>query len=179
MYLRLTIQKGDERWRGLPDNKLSGILDEPARRAPPGLCLHSDFMHLVVMEYVDARSDTPQDVHKQIEDIIYLLHSQGYVFGDLRRPNILFDTHGKVKLIDFNWSGRFDMTICDMGLRNDLQKVIDENKARARVDNESECYAYYPLSMSTLEDMWAPGMKPLAPIRPLHDWKMLQKLSWK
>ena len=38
-----------------------------------------------------------------------LLHSEGYVFGDLRGQNILCDADadGKVKLIDFNWCGRY------------------------------------------------------------------------
>ena len=70
-----------------------------------GLCLGSDLMHMVVMDYIDARLNTPLNAPKQIRAILTLLHSDGYVFGDLRKQNILFDADGKVKFIDFNWCG--------------------------------------------------------------------------
>lgn len=160
----------------LPDTKLSSVFRGPAQHAPPGLCLRSDLMHMVVMDYIDALPNPPPDARKQIEAVLTVLHSAGYVFGDLRKQNILFDADGKVKLIDFNWCGRYDMGIRDEGLPNDLQTQIDQKKHHVQVENGS--YAYYPLSMSTLEDMWASGMEPLAQIRPQHDWKMLEKLLW-
>ena len=133
-------------------------------------------MHMVVMNYIHARSDTPPDVHGQMQTILTLLHSEGYVFGDLRKQNILCDADGKVKLIDFNWCGRYDMNIRDEKLLRSLQNRINENMNRIQVGNGP--YAYYPLSMSMLEGMWAPGMEPLAQIRPQHNWMMLDKLSW-
>jgi hypothetical protein len=160
----------------LPGTKLSGIFPGPAQRAAPGLCLRSDLMHMVVMDYIPPQSNTPPDVHGQIRTILTLLHSEGYVFGDLRKQNILFDADGKVKLIDFNWCGRYDMNIRDEKPPGKVQDQIDKNKNRVQVGDGP--YAYYPLSMSTLEGMWAPGMEPLAQIRPRHDWMMLDKLSW-
>ena len=63
------------------------------------------------MDYIQAPRHAPPDVHAQMEKILHLLHSEGYVFGDLRKPNILFDEQGKAKLIDFNWCGQYDMNI--------------------------------------------------------------------
>ena len=160
----------------LPGTKLSGIFPGPAQCAAPGLCLRSDLMHMVVMDYIPPQSNTPRDVRGQIETILNLLHSEGYVFGDLQKRNILFDADGKVKLIDFNWCGRYDMNIRDEKLPGKVQDEIDKNMNRVQVGDGP--YAYYPLSMSTLEGMWAPGMKPLAQIRPQHDWMMLDRLSW-
>jgi hypothetical protein len=160
----------------LPETKLSGIFTGPAQSAAPGLCLRSDLMHMVVMDYIPPQSNTPPDVREQIKTVLTLLHSEGYVFGDLRKQNILFDADSKIMLIDFNWCKRYDMKIRDEKLPNGLQEQIDKNVNRVQV-GDWLC-AYYPLSMSTLEGMWAPGMEPLAQIRPLHDWMMLDKLSW-
>ena len=149
----------------LPETKLSGIFTGPTQSAAPGLCLRSDLMHMVVMDYIPPQSNTLPDVREQIETVLTLLHSERYVFGDLLKQNILFDADGKVKLIDFNWCGRYDMNIHDEKLPGKVQDQIDKNMKRVLVG-----YVYYPLSMSTLEGMWAPGMEPLAQIRPRHDW---------
>ncbi|KAH9052698.1 hypothetical protein EDB87DRAFT_1715971 [Lactarius vividus] len=117
----------------------------------------------------------PHDVSAQIQTILTRLHSNGYVFGDLRKQNILFDADGKVKLIDFNWCGRYDMSDTDEGLPDEMRQHIEQNKCVQVGDNP---YAHYPLSMSTVKGMWAPGMEPLAPIRPIHDWAMFKRLLW-
>jgi serine/threonine protein kinase len=70
-------------------------------------------MHMVVMDYILPQSNAPPDVRGQIQTVLTLLHSEGYIFGDLRKQNILFDADGKAKLIDFNWCGRYDMNIRD------------------------------------------------------------------
>ena len=160
----------------LPETKLSGISPGAAQSAPPGLCLRPDLMHMVVMDYIHTRPNPPPDVRQQIQAILTELHAEGYVFGDLRKQNILFDADGKVKFIDFNWCGRYNMNICDGTLPNDLQNQVDKNMNRVQVGDGP--YAYYPLSMSTVEGMWAPGMEPLTQIWPQHDWMMLDKLSW-
>jgi hypothetical protein len=160
----------------LPETKLSGIFPGPAQRAAPGLCLRSDLMHMVVMDYIPPQSNAPPDASEQIQRVLTVLHSNGYIFGDLRKQNILFGADGKVKLIDFNWCGRYDMNIRDEKLPREVQDLIDKNNMNREVGDGP--YAYYPLSMSTVEGMWAPGMEPLAQIRPQHDWMMFDKLSW-
>ncbi|KAH9171271.1 hypothetical protein EDB89DRAFT_2243611 [Lactarius sanguifluus] len=162
----------------LPETELCSVFPGPARSAPTGLrsvltglaqCASPGPMHMIVMDYIDALPNTPPDVRGQIQTILALLHAEGY-------PNILFDAYGKVKLIDFDWCGRYDMNIHDEDLPYDVQNQIDKNKARVQVGDGP--YASYPLSMSTIDGMWAPGMEPLAQIRPKHDWMMFDRLSW-
>ncbi|KAI0250721.1 hypothetical protein BJV78DRAFT_530877 [Lactifluus subvellereus] len=155
----------------LRETGLSNDFPEPARCVLPGLHLPSP-MDIVVMDYIYSQSP-PKDALLQIENVLAVLHAEGYVFGDLRQPNILFDTGG-VKFIDFNWSGKYDEKICDEDLADGQQKKEIKNMGRVQVEDGH--YAYYPASMSTIEDMWASGMKPLTPIRPKHDKDMLEKL---
>jgi serine/threonine protein kinase len=110
------------------------------------------------MDYVDARAEPPQDARPQIRMVLTRLHAQGYVFGDLREPNILFDSDGQVKFVDFDWCGRYDRDSAEVG---------------------NGTYAYYPLAMSRTPGMWAAdSMKPLTQIRPEHDYGMLD-LLWR
>jgi hypothetical protein len=142
-----------------------------AQNAPPGLCLRSDLMHMVVMDFIE-RGTRPPDAREQVEDILKLLHLEGYVFGDLRADNIICDADagGRVKLIDFNWCGRYNRETT-----SDLPANIDEKKARVQIGGP---YARYPLSMSSVKEMWADGMYPLEEIRPEHDRDMCVKLGW-
>ena len=151
----------------IPGNPLSNLLPE----APSGLCLRPDEMQMVVMEYITGGPNKPQNRH-QIVEALRLLHAHGYVFGDLRAPNVLYDSNGQVKLIDFNWCGRYDTNVRDKQLPPGLQDEIDEIEHKSTDD----VYVCYPLSMSEVPGMWALGMEPLAPIRPQHDWSMLDKL---
>ncbi|KAJ7826696.1 hypothetical protein B0H14DRAFT_2161133, partial [Mycena olivaceomarginata] len=47
----------------------------------------------------------PEDFAGQLTEIISVLHNGGYVFGDLRWPNIMV-AKKEVKLIDFDWAGK-------------------------------------------------------------------------
>jgi len=129
----------------------------------PGL--HLNPMHMVVMDYIDASSEPLQDACSQVKEVLKYLHCNGYVFGDLQLPNILFNTNGKVKFVDFDWCEWYNMNIIDDDPENlaprDVRQVQKENKlGSVPVDDE----AHYPLMMSNIEDMWAPGMVPLSPI---------------
>ncbi|KAH7884914.1 hypothetical protein F5I97DRAFT_1779733, partial [Phlebopus sp. FC_14] len=50
----------------------------------------------------------PPDFHSDLAEAIQKLHDEGFVFGDLREPNIMItnDDKPKVQLIDFNWAGK-------------------------------------------------------------------------
>ncbi|KAJ7452021.1 hypothetical protein FB451DRAFT_1374222 [Mycena latifolia] len=68
-------------------------------------------LKMIVMEYIDGKTvaqlqgKLPEDFSKQLTDIVSFLHNGGYVFGDLRWPNVM--VAGKeVKLIDFDWAGK-------------------------------------------------------------------------
>ena len=161
----------------LRETKDLGISSPSVPDIVPGLCLGSDpLMRMVVMDYVRPQPRIPSDARGQIEAILTQLHCEGYVFGDLREQNILFDAKGKVKLIDFNWCGRYKTNIADKNLPTGLQKKIEDNISG--IQPAAGPYSHYPLSMSETKDMWAPGMEPLAEIRPKHDWLMLHKLSY-
>ncbi|SJL13008.1 uncharacterized protein ARMOST_16444 [Armillaria ostoyae] len=41
-----------------------------------------------------------------VREAVRELHAYGFVFGDLRRQNIMVSPGGKVKLIDFDWAGK-------------------------------------------------------------------------
>lgn len=68
-------------------------------------------MHMAAMEYIQPITTAPQTLlegsRKQVEDILKL-HSNGYMFGDLRMQNIPVDLNGTVRLIDFSWCGTYD-----------------------------------------------------------------------
>lgn len=137
--------------------------------APYGLSLGP--MQMVVMEYVEASGSTPANARTQLEAVLTALHARGYVLGDLRRPNVLFNKNDDVKLIDFDWAGRYDTSVVDdlsEELRNEI--VISEN------ERSSGKFAYYPLNLSRRVE-WAKGVEELRPIRPVHDLYMLENMK--
>ena len=131
----------------------------------PGL--HFGPLRMVVMEYIDA-SDAPQDSGKQLSDVVQLLHNNGFVFGDLRGPNVLFDANNKVKFIDFDWAGRYDRSVSDEDL-SDGRHSAQENGIYP--------FARYPLGLSRSDNQWARPVKELelSFIRPSHDVAMIKK----
>ncbi|KAJ7096756.1 hypothetical protein B0H15DRAFT_56971 [Mycena belliarum] len=76
-------------------------------------------LQMIVMDYIDGKTGAqlqlldprrlPADFARQLTEIVDVLHGGGYVFGDLRWPNIMVAEDGinepKVKLIDFDWAG--------------------------------------------------------------------------
>jgi len=68
---------------------------------------------MVVMDWVDGKTaheteteknEWPRDAQDQIRKALETLHKAGFVFGDLRHPNIMFQGD-KALFIDFDWSG--------------------------------------------------------------------------
>ena len=67
-------------------------------------------VRMVLMEYIDGETldqvkQIPPTFMHQIRRALDVLHGQGYVFGDLREPNIMITKNEEVKLIDFDWAG--------------------------------------------------------------------------
>ena len=56
----------------------------------------------MVMDLIEIHTSLPSNALKQIEEILVNLHSESYVFGNLRESNILSDEEKRVLLIDFN-----------------------------------------------------------------------------
>jgi hypothetical protein len=70
---------------------------------------------MVVMEWIDGTlaahvvtGELPGDFVAQVREAMTSLHSIDHVFGDLRRQNIMINRNGKVKMVDFDWSGLHD-----------------------------------------------------------------------
>ncbi|TDL19319.1 hypothetical protein BD410DRAFT_727414 [Rickenella mellea] len=116
---------------------------------PPGLSLGP--MQMVVMDYVPQSKHTPADARSKVKVVLDELHSNGFVFGDLRPQNVLFDESGEVQFIDFDWTGR----------SND--------------DKSDGIYARYPLNISQ-NIPWPEGVKGLSTILPQHDQEMCAKM---
>ena len=75
-------------------------------------------LRMVVMDYVEAqkRDDWPANAREQAQEAIKKLHDEGFVFGDLRPPNVLF-LGRRVFLIDFDWAGKKGKARYPMGYR--------------------------------------------------------------
>ncbi|GJJ16088.1 hypothetical protein Clacol_010367 [Clathrus columnatus] len=134
-----------------------------------------DRMSMVVMRYIRAEppSRLSDNCREQLKEILLNLHSEGYVFGDLRNQNILVDDSGSVKLIDFNWCGEYDTE--EESSLNGVPKDV-QDKLKERLKPRAGPYTCYPLSISMSSIKWADGVGPLKPILPGHDWVMLERL---
>ena len=133
-------------------------------------------LRMVVMDFIKMHDTSPSNALQQIEEILIDLHSEGYVFGDLRKPNILFDRKGNAFLIDFNWCGRYNTRMLE-GIPEVPKKQIEQRLASIQdVERDIEEYVKYPLSLSEVPEMWVDGIKPLKEILPKHDWAMKNKL---
>ncbi|TFK39657.1 hypothetical protein BDQ12DRAFT_744063 [Crucibulum laeve] len=110
------------RYFGLLDGQSSTkALDHPAPELPShALPLCS--MNMVVMDYVTTHDKPwPQDAREQISKVLDKLHAGGYVFGDLRSPNVLFDQSNEGKFIDFDWSGSDQCTYYPLNLSQSIK----------------------------------------------------------
>lgn len=151
----------------LPDSPTS------ASHEGDGLCR----MDMVVMEYIngDVSFELPDHCRERLKKALFELHAEGYAFGDLRNQNILIDSAGSAKLIDFNWCGEYD-TSKDSSLDGVPEDLRQELKGRLKPRRGP--FARYPLTISMGRQIdWANGVGPHAFILPGHDWVMLERLS--
>ncbi|KAG9310575.1 hypothetical protein JVU11DRAFT_9130 [Chiua virens] len=73
-------------------------------------------LRMVVMKYVNGwtledalkQNKVPTSFETDIRNAFKHLHDGGYVYGDLRRPNVMITSEGGLKLIDFDWAGKKD-----------------------------------------------------------------------
>lgn len=63
-------------------------------------------MYVVIMDmFWDLLGAVSEAAIGELRRAIDILHDNGFVHGDLRRPNVLIQ-NDQVKLIDFDWSGK-------------------------------------------------------------------------
>ncbi|TFK62236.1 hypothetical protein BDN72DRAFT_903401 [Pluteus cervinus] len=104
--------------------------------------------YMIVMDFVNggSLSALSTDQFDQVKEAVEVLHSNGYVFGDLQLSNILVaNLGGKVKLVDFDWCNR-------------------EDEGR------------YPANINVRDIPWPNGVRPGAPMKKQHDLDMLSRL---
>ncbi len=134
----------------------------PGQRVASSLYLELNVVYMVIMDYIGKQpKEQPADAGAQIKVVLMELHTNGYIFGDLREPNILFSADLKVKLIDFSWSGRYE-----------------KKKGGGKDEMDDSVLAHYLLAMSRIRGMWEEEMKPLRAICPEHDMNMHKRLKW-
>lgn len=123
--------------------------------APPLLYCEkvpSSGMTVVVMDYVDGEAvegTLTGDATLQLRTAMQTLHQGGYVWGNLREPNVLVvkgDDSDRVKLIDFDWCGK-------------------------------ELEARYPTDVNQNSAMWHHEVKPGGLIRKAHDEHHFNKMT--
>ncbi|KAF9231648.1 hypothetical protein BU15DRAFT_55889 [Melanogaster broomeanus] len=86
-------------------------------------------LRMVVMEYVEGQTFESAAQKGNVSDRIYAdlarmiaqLHAAGFVFGDLRAPNIIITQQGQVQLIDFDWAGKEGAVTYPVSVSNSLQ----------------------------------------------------------
>ncbi|KAH0839406.1 hypothetical protein J3R83DRAFT_136 [Lanmaoa asiatica] len=78
---------------------------------------HHD-MNIVVMDYVVGHTlqtlypdELPPDVRSGVKSALEVLNSGGFVFGDLRKPNVMLadgldPIASRIRFIDFDWAGK-------------------------------------------------------------------------
>ncbi|KAI9433727.1 hypothetical protein H4582DRAFT_2112768 [Lactarius indigo] len=99
--------------------------------------------------YRFKKVDLPSAILDDVKSAVRVLHDAGFVFGDLRRPNIIIDTTGardQALLINFEWVGQDSQT-----------------RYLANLNNSGEIE-------------WAKGMEPHGIMRKGHDIEMIDKL---
>ena len=78
-------------------------------------------MYMVVMDYIDSlplplikSGYNRQDVYKDLEKAVMILHEKDFVFGDMRPRNIVLESRNEATqqamLIDFDWVGEHQVS---------------------------------------------------------------------
>uniref|UniRef100_T1IH33 PH domain-containing protein n=1 Tax=Strigamia maritima TaxID=126957 RepID=T1IH33_STRMM len=107
-YMKIDYEDGEQVVRDCVDaHKLCA-----ERGFAPRVKYHEDnkTYHVVICERFKGErfegGRFSNEIKTQLRNVLDVLHEGGFVFGDLRPPNILMDEKSRVNLIDFDWSGR-------------------------------------------------------------------------
>ncbi|XP_065832145.1 uncharacterized protein [Oscarella lobularis] len=87
----------------------------------------------------DQTVHKPAAVKENLKNALECIHSNAYVHGDFRSPNILVNNDGEVKIIDFDWSGKEASVYYPVPLNDG----IDWPKGAAfdqRIRKEHDCF---------------------------------------
>lgn len=62
--------------------------------------------NMQINEYLSSHPSKKEDMSKQCDRALHILHSNGYCHGDFRESNVLVRDNGTICVIDFEWSGK-------------------------------------------------------------------------
>ncbi|KAI6032323.1 hypothetical protein BKA83DRAFT_2398507 [Pisolithus microcarpus] len=102
-------------------------------------------LRMVVMDYMEGvtlstaieRRNVPPSVETHLRQAIDLLHRAGFVFGDLRAPNVIVTPNDEIRLIDFDWAGK-DGEVTYPVLINEKLVWAKGVEALGRIDKEHD-----------------------------------------
>ncbi|KAF8178430.1 hypothetical protein BJ912DRAFT_665438 [Pholiota molesta] len=142
----------------------------------PGIALGP--LRMVVMDHVSEAASPKISIpmREQLTNILTKLHQEGYVFGDLRRPNVFLDKKGLVKLIDFDWAGPYDRSLPETLQDDDPLDLIPCDIPAITEKSGNTSFATYPMDLSK-QAFEKTGAEDLKAIRPVHDWRMLRMIE--
>lgn len=90
--------------------------------------IHLGPPRMVVMEWVDGAhgeaataEEKPDNAYEQVKSMVENLHNLGFVFGDLRPPNVVF-REKKAYLVDFDWAGKHGDACYPLGIGEAITK---------------------------------------------------------
>ncbi|HWX23382.1 MAG TPA: serine/threonine-protein kinase, partial [Vicinamibacteria bacterium] len=135
-----------------------------ARRVShPNVCRIHEFgkegpLSYIVMEYVDGvdfkrilreRGRLPPSeaytVALQIADALHAIHTEGIIHRDLKTPNVMRNTRGIVKLMDFGIAKSFESGVTGATATGDIvgtpEYMSPEQAQGGKVDGRSDVYA--------------------------------------
>ncbi|KAJ7086095.1 hypothetical protein B0H15DRAFT_887156 [Mycena belliarum] len=62
--------------------------------------------YVVIAEFISEITNPQPQQYESLQPALVQFHAQGFVYGELRLPNVLVDEAGCPKLVDFDWSGK-------------------------------------------------------------------------
>lgn len=69
-------------------------------------------------------------------------HSENYVHGDLREPNILIDSSGQLLAIDFDWAGKQGTVVYPVTINDEITWPVGvEGGEKIRKEHDQEMLA--------------------------------------
>ncbi|KAK6987832.1 Proteinkinasesubdomain-containing proteinPKL ccin9, partial [Favolaschia claudopus] len=74
------------------------------------------------LSWLKMKQVIPQHLGDELASILDVLHRAGFVYGDLREPNIMLtDDAKKVQLVDFDWAGKVGEACYPISLSKSVQ----------------------------------------------------------
>lgn len=123
---------------------------------------------MVIMEFLQGssaevmyyRAPPPSFVYEDVLAAISALHKEGFVFGDLRRPNIMVSRNTpsrntrRAKLVDFDWCGQdgHDRYPSAMNMSIDWHEDVNRDAVMRKEHDLFMLKALYPVTLTSIKE---------------------------